>query len=121
MEQSLVEESLFYTIGTVSDEKRSLSSCSKMLTTRFDRTCIITSHTSIPTRTSGSSVSSDTLAPPCALTRLTHSSSMIGHSLGGALAGLLGVTFGVPVVAFEAPGEKMAARRLHLPSPVCLS
>ncbi|KAI0925611.1 hypothetical protein AcV5_008301 [Taiwanofungus camphoratus] len=42
---------------------------------------------------------------------------VIGHSLGGALASLLGVTFGVPVVAFESPGEKMAARRLHLPSP----
>lgn len=42
---------------------------------------------------------------------------VIGHSLGGALAGLLGATFGVPVVAFEAPGEKMAAGRLHLPSP----
>ena len=43
---------------------------------------------------------------------------IVGHSLGGALASLVGVTFGVPVVAFEAPGEKMAARRLHLPSPV---
>jgi len=42
---------------------------------------------------------------------------VIGHSLGGALAALVGVTFGVPVVAFEAPGEKMAAERLHLPSP----
>ncbi|KAJ7285296.1 alpha/beta-hydrolase [Mycena rebaudengoi] len=42
---------------------------------------------------------------------------VIGHSLGGALASLLGVTFGVPVVAFESPGEKMAAGRLHLPSP----
>ncbi|GJE94583.1 alpha/beta hydrolase [Phanerochaete sordida] len=42
---------------------------------------------------------------------------IIGHSLGGALAGLLGATFGVPVVSFEAPGEKMAAGRLHLPSP----
>ncbi|THH05861.1 hypothetical protein EW145_g4489 [Phellinidium pouzarii] len=40
-----------------------------------------------------------------------------GHSLGGALASLLGVTFGVPVVAFESPGEKMASRRLHLPQP----
>ncbi|KAI9574040.1 alpha/beta-hydrolase [Boletus coccyginus] len=40
-----------------------------------------------------------------------------GHSLGGALASLLGVTFGVPVVAFESPGEKLAAKRLHLPSP----
>ncbi|KAF8071762.1 alpha/beta-hydrolase [Lyophyllum atratum] len=42
---------------------------------------------------------------------------VIGHSLGGALASLLGVTFGVPAVAFEAPGERMASRRLHLPSP----
>ncbi|KIL68456.1 hypothetical protein M378DRAFT_158256 [Amanita muscaria Koide BX008] len=42
---------------------------------------------------------------------------IVGHSLGGALASLVGVTFGVPVVAFEAPGEKLASRRLHLPSP----
>ncbi|KAG8933740.1 putative lipase atg15 [Tulasnella sp. 419] len=42
---------------------------------------------------------------------------VIGHSLGGSLASLMGATFGVPVVAFEAPGERMAARRLHLPSP----
>jgi putative lipase involved disintegration of autophagic bodies len=41
-----------------------------------------------------------------------------GHSLGGALASLLGVTFGAPVVAFEAPGEKLASKRLHLPIPV---
>ncbi|KAJ7205011.1 Alpha/Beta hydrolase protein [Mycena pura] len=40
-----------------------------------------------------------------------------GHSLGGSLAALLGATFGCPVVAFETPGEKMAAARLHLPSP----
>ncbi|KAF7312603.1 hypothetical protein MIND_00274400 [Mycena indigotica] len=42
---------------------------------------------------------------------------VIGHSLGGALASLIGATFGRPVVAFESPGEKMAAGRLHLPSP----
>ncbi|CCL99294.1 uncharacterized protein FIBRA_01310 [Fibroporia radiculosa] len=42
---------------------------------------------------------------------------VVGHSLGGALASLLGVTFGAPVVTMESPGEKMAARRLHLPSP----
>jgi alpha-beta hydrolase superfamily lysophospholipase len=41
-----------------------------------------------------------------------------GHSLGGSLASLIGATFGAPVVAFEAVGEKMAARRLHLPTPV---
>ena len=45
---------------------------------------------------------------------------VIGHSLGGALASLLGVTFGAPVVTFEPPGERMAAQRLHLPSPVRL-
>ncbi|KAF8352170.1 Alpha/Beta hydrolase protein [Amanita rubescens] len=42
---------------------------------------------------------------------------IVGHSLGGALASLVGVTFGTPVVAFEAPGERSAAQRLHLPSP----
>jgi len=42
---------------------------------------------------------------------------LTGHSLGGALAALLGSTFGVPAVTFEAPGELMAARRLHLPVP----
>ncbi|KAL1947152.1 hypothetical protein VTO73DRAFT_14113 [Trametes versicolor] len=41
----------------------------------------------------------------------------IGHSLGGSLASLVGVTFGNPVVAFEAPAERLAAFRLHLPSP----
>lgn len=43
---------------------------------------------------------------------------VIGHSLGGSLASLIGVTFGAPVVAFEAPGEKMAAARLHINLPV---
>ncbi|KAH6899248.1 Alpha/Beta hydrolase protein [Coprinopsis sp. MPI-PUGE-AT-0042] len=42
---------------------------------------------------------------------------LTGHSLGGALSSLIGVTFGAPVVAFEAPAEKLAATRLHLPSP----
>ncbi|KAH7924671.1 alpha/beta-hydrolase [Leucogyrophana mollusca] len=42
---------------------------------------------------------------------------VIGHSLGGSLASLLGATFGAPAVAFEAPAEKLAASRLHLPSP----
>ena len=44
---------------------------------------------------------------------------LTGHSLGGGLAALLGATFGAPVVAFESPAERMASRRLHLPSPVC--
>jgi len=45
---------------------------------------------------------------------------VIGHSLGGSLASLVGITFGVPVVTFEPPGERMAAKRLHLPLPVCV-
>ena len=44
--------------------------------------------------------------------------TFIGHSLGGSLSSLLGATFGAPVVAFEAPGDKLAATRLHLPLPV---
>jgi lipase ATG15 len=42
---------------------------------------------------------------------------LVGHSLGGALASLLGATFGLPAVSFESPGEKLAASRLHLPLP----
>ncbi|KAJ6525609.1 Alpha/Beta hydrolase protein [Mycena capillaripes] len=42
---------------------------------------------------------------------------LVGHSLGGALAALLGTTFGLPAVAFESPGERLAAQRLHLPLP----
>ena len=40
-----------------------------------------------------------------------------GHSLGGSLASLLGRTYGIPAVAFEAPGELLATKRLHLPQP----
>jgi len=39
-----------------------------------------------------------------------------GHSLGGGVASLLGATFGAPVVTFESPGDKLAAKRLHLPT-----
>ncbi|KAH9816107.1 lipase [Melampsora americana] len=42
---------------------------------------------------------------------------LAGHSLGAALASLLGLTFGVPVVGFESPGDLLPARRLHLPLP----
>lgn len=42
---------------------------------------------------------------------------LVGHSLGGALASLLGTTFGLPAVAFESPGERLAAHRLRLPLP----
>lgn len=40
-----------------------------------------------------------------------------GHSLGGAISSLLGRTYGLPVVSFEAPGEMLATKRLHLPMP----
>lgn len=40
-----------------------------------------------------------------------------GHSLGAALASLLARTYGWPAVGFEAPGELLAAKRLHLPFP----
>lgn len=42
---------------------------------------------------------------------------LTGHSLGGSLASLLGRTYGLPVVAYEAPGELLATQRLHLPQP----
>ncbi|KAF5358483.1 hypothetical protein D9756_001345 [Leucocoprinus leucothites] len=42
---------------------------------------------------------------------------LTGHSLGGALASLLGATYGFPAVAFESPGERTAANRLHLLIP----
>ncbi|SAM04922.1 hypothetical protein [Absidia glauca] len=40
---------------------------------------------------------------------------LTGHSLGGSLASLVGQTFGIPVISFEAPGEQLASTRLHLP------
>lgn len=40
-----------------------------------------------------------------------------GHSLGGALSSMLGRTYALPVVTFEAPGDQLAVKRLHLPVP----
>ena len=42
---------------------------------------------------------------------------LAGHSLGGSTSSLLGLTFGLPVTTFEAPGEALAAARLGLPAP----
>lgn len=42
---------------------------------------------------------------------------LAGHSLGGSTSALLGLTFGLPVTTFEAPGEALAAARLGLPAP----
>ena len=40
-----------------------------------------------------------------------------GHSLGGAVSSFLGLTYGLPVVTFEAVPEAMPAARLGLPTP----
>lgn len=42
---------------------------------------------------------------------------LTGHSLGGAVSSLLGLTFGIPVVTYQAPGDALAAARLGLPAP----
>lgn len=42
---------------------------------------------------------------------------LTGHSLGGAVSSLLGLTYGVPVVTFEAVPEALPASRLGLPIP----
>nr|CAG8463128.1 6531_t:CDS:2 [Entrophospora candida] len=42
---------------------------------------------------------------------------LIGHSLGGSLTLLPGLTYGLPVVAYEAPGERQAVKGLHLSGP----
>ncbi|PVV03864.1 hypothetical protein BB560_001652 [Smittium megazygosporum] len=43
---------------------------------------------------------------------------LTGHSLGGAVSSLVGLSFGVPAIAFESPGESLAAKRLGLPIPL---
>ncbi|GAB1200127.1 Putative lipase atg15 [Aspergillus pseudonomiae] len=42
---------------------------------------------------------------------------LTGHSLGGAMSSLVGLTYGIPVVTFEAVPEALPAARLGLPSP----
>ena len=42
---------------------------------------------------------------------------LTGHSLGGAVSSLLGMTFGIPAVTYESPAEALAASRLGLPVP----
>lgn len=42
---------------------------------------------------------------------------LTGHSLGGSLASLLALTYGVPAVTFEAVPDLLPAKRLHLPLP----
>ena len=38
----------------------------------------------------------------------------VGHSLGGSLASLVGLTYDIPAVTFEAPPERLPAQRLGL-------
>jgi lipase ATG15 len=40
-----------------------------------------------------------------------------GHSLGGSIASLLGLTYGLPTITFETPPEALPASRLGLPTP----
>lgn len=42
---------------------------------------------------------------------------LTGHSLGGSISSLLGMTFGLPTVTFQAPGDALPAARLGLPIP----
>ncbi len=42
---------------------------------------------------------------------------LTGHSLGGVVSSLLGLTYGLPTVTFEAVPDSLAADRLGLPSP----
>jgi lipase ATG15 len=42
---------------------------------------------------------------------------LTGHSLGGVVTSLLGLTFGLPTVTFETFPEALAASRLGLPTP----
>ena len=53
------------------------------------------------------------------VTKLYPSSNiwLVGHSLGGAVSGLLAQVFGVPAVTFEAYGDALASKRLGLPLP----
>ena len=42
---------------------------------------------------------------------------LVGHSLGGAISSMLGLTYGIPAVTFEAVPEALPIRRLGIPVP----
>lgn len=42
---------------------------------------------------------------------------LVGHSLGGVVSSLLGLTFSLPTISFEAPPDRLAVRRLRLDMP----
>lgn len=112
LEDALIEDSLFYTVAIVctcpflhAPDSQLTASCRTYIT-------ILPICTLAPI--SGLQVSPISTYLKARIFKKSYS----GHSLGGGIASLLGASFGVPVVAFESPGEKFAAQRLHLPSPV---
>lgn len=42
---------------------------------------------------------------------------VVGHSLGGAIASLMGMTFNIPAVSYESPPDRLPAQRLGLAIP----
>ncbi|MCJ1373694.1 putative lipase atg15 [Loxospora ochrophaea] len=42
---------------------------------------------------------------------------LVGHSLGGSVGALLGLTYGIPTVTFQSVSDALAASRLGLPAP----
>ncbi|KAI1618153.1 Alpha/Beta hydrolase protein [Exophiala viscosa] len=42
---------------------------------------------------------------------------IVGHSLGGSIASLVGLTYNMPSVAYEAPPQRLAAQRLGITIP----
>ncbi|KAK4942290.1 hypothetical protein LTR10_017896 [Elasticomyces elasticus] len=42
---------------------------------------------------------------------------IVGHSLGGSMASLVGLTYNMPSVAYEDPPQRLAAQRLGIPIP----
>ncbi|CAG8450601.1 15280_t:CDS:2 [Funneliformis caledonium] len=59
----------------------------------------------------------DNLLFSCCCAKVDRTWTPVCHSLGGALSSLMGLTYNLPVVAFESPGERRAAGLLHLPHP----
>ncbi|EPQ61965.1 Bgt-417 [Blumeria graminis f. sp. tritici] len=43
---------------------------------------------------------------------------LTGHSLGGAISAMIGLTYGAPVLTFEAVPDALPANRLGLPTPI---
>jgi hypothetical protein len=104
VEKALIEESVYYPIGFVSNTP--LPSTVPPLPTHTSS--LLKPSPSLPRTNLYNNIS--TLYPNANIW-------LTGHSLGGAISSLLGVTFGAPTVAFESPGDRLAAGRLHLPLP----